>query len=153
MVPSDQEQDVPLSPEQLAEQLERFEGYKSEFAADIERLEARRLRLKEDLDEYAQLVDRVQKLITDGTNSFETRVEVGCDVTVAARVPDTRHIFVAVGLGFHVEASLAEVAALVEPRRRHLGGLIEDVEKKLNDARSCASAFDSSLHLLRTGGS
>ncbi|EFJ49866.1 hypothetical protein VOLCADRAFT_104116 [Volvox carteri f. nagariensis] len=147
----DQEEDVPLSPEQLAAKLRKFEGYKEDFAADIKRLEERRQRLQDDLSEYSQLVERVEKLITDGTSGFETRVDVGCDVTVAARVPDCKRIFVAIGLGFHVELELAEVSALVTPRCKHLEGLVVEVDRKLSDARSCAHAFDSSLQLLKAG--
>ncbi|GLI68517.1 hypothetical protein VaNZ11_012963 [Volvox africanus] len=145
---SDQDKDVPLSPEQLAEHLQKFEAYQRKIETDIVRLEGRRQDLQQDLEEYSQLVVRVEKLLTDGTTSFETRVDVGCDVTVAAHVPDCRRIFVAIGLGFHVEVSLKEVAALVQPRLKHLEKLIEEVDQKLSDARSCASAFDSSLRLL-----
>ncbi|GIL90525.1 hypothetical protein Vretifemale_18165, partial [Volvox reticuliferus] len=148
---SDQDKDVPLSPEQLAEHLKKFEGYQKDFATDIKRLEGRRQELQQDLEEYSQLVVRVEKLRTDGTTSFETRVDVGCDVTVAAHVPDCRRIFVAIGLGFYVEVPLKEVAALVDPRRKHLEDLITEVDQKLSDARSCASAFDSSLRLLKAG--
>ncbi len=57
---------LPLSPEQLAEKLQKFEGYINSISEDIERLEARRSRLQDDLSEYESLVKRVGKLLAVG---------------------------------------------------------------------------------------
>ena len=59
----EQEQDVPLSPEQLASRLRQFEGYREKITEDIKCLDARRLRLQEDMDEYTKLVENVDRLL------------------------------------------------------------------------------------------
>ncbi|KXZ47184.1 hypothetical protein GPECTOR_37g190 [Gonium pectorale] len=143
------QQDDPLTPEQLASEIRKFEGYLDRFAGDIERLEARRDRLKEDISEYELLVSNVDKLLADGSPPLETRTDLGCDVSVTARVPDTRRVFVAVGLGFNVQAELSEVAGLVGPRRCFLAAQLSDVERQLGDAQAAAGAFEDSLRLLR----
>ncbi len=78
-------------------------------------------------------------------------MDLGCDVKCAARVPDIRRIFVSVGLGFHVQAELAEVDGLVAPRRAHLRQQLGEVEKQLADARATAAAFRGSLQILNEG--
>ncbi|PNH08953.1 Lysosomal Pro-X carboxypeptidase, partial [Tetrabaena socialis] len=140
----------PLTAEQLAAQLRRFDQYRSELAADRERLEQRRQRLAEDVAGYDKLLTNVDKLLTDGTRALEAqRVELGCGVSCAARVPDATRLFVSVGLGFQAEAALAEVSGLVAPRRTHLASQLAEVEGRLAEADACAAAFESSLQLLR----
>ncbi|KAG2438028.1 hypothetical protein HXX76_005642 [Chlamydomonas incerta] len=144
--------DGPLTKAELVAQLGKFEGYKAKLEADIEKLQQRRAKLQEDVDDYEKLVAGVGKFIQDGATSLEDqRVDVGCDVKCAARVPDISRIFISVGLGFHVEAALGEVAALVAPRQEHLRQQLTELDKQLADARATAAAFKGSLEILREG--
>ncbi|KAG2450652.1 hypothetical protein HYH02_004492 [Chlamydomonas schloesseri] len=151
-LPATENDDTPLTPAELQAKVAQFEGYRNKLEADIERLEQRKATLAEDLDEYEKLVSGVAKFIQDGATSLEDqRVDVGCDVKCAARVPDISRIFVSVGLGFHVQVELAEVEGLVAPRRAHLRQQLGDVDKQLGDARATAAAFRGSLQILREG--
>ncbi|CAI5930720.1 unnamed protein product [Closterium sp. NIES-65] len=50
-----------------------------------------------------ELVRNIEALEENGVEEMRAMVNLGGEVFVQADVPDTSHIFVAVGLGFHVE--------------------------------------------------
>ncbi len=78
-------------------------------------------------------------------------MDIGCGVRVAAHVPDTSRLYVSVGLGFHVEALLGEVAGLAGPRKEHLQALLRECEAKLEQVEAQAAAFDESVRRLKSG--
>ncbi|KIY94789.1 hypothetical protein MNEG_13172 [Monoraphidium neglectum] len=56
----------------------------------------------------------------EGRRELKSLVDLGSGVFCQARVPDASRLFVAVGLGFHVECTLEEAAQLAERRREAL---------------------------------
>lgn len=58
---------------------------------------------------------------------YEAHVELGGGVSAVAEVPDCSTIYVAVGLGFHVECRLHEVARIVALQRGPLQQRLADL--------------------------
>lgn len=71
-----------------------------------------------------------------GAKEYETSIDLGCEVYCKARVPDTSHIYVHVGLGFHIECALSEVPIAVAPKRAYLEKQIADTDSKIEQVGS-----------------
>ena len=61
---------------------------------------------------------------------MKSLVNLGSDYFVQAKVPDTSHIFVEVGLGFHAQFTLDEALEFIEEKMKHLNGLAEQETEK-----------------------
>ena len=68
-----------------------------------------------DLDALAK---NLRSIIENGDTELRTLVELGTDVHAQAHVADTSHVFIACGLGFHVEVTLQEALEHVIPLQR-----------------------------------
>ncbi|CAI6012674.1 unnamed protein product [Closterium sp. NIES-65] len=67
-----------------------------------------------------ELVRNIEALEENGVEEMRAMVNLGGDVFVQADVPDTSHIFVAVGLGFHVEFTRLEAKEFAASKVEHL---------------------------------
>ncbi|KAH0450297.1 hypothetical protein IEQ34_020989 [Dendrobium chrysotoxum] len=56
----------------------------------------------------------------NGVTSLRTMVNLGSEVFMQADVPDTRHIFVDIGMGFHVEFTWSEALEFISVRESRL---------------------------------
>lgn len=83
-----------------------------------------------------QLCGFVARLPQGGAKEYETSIDLGCEVYCKARVPDTSHIYVHVGLGFHIECPLSEVPVAVAPKKTHLEKQIMDTDSKIEQVGS-----------------
>ncbi|KAL6543708.1 hypothetical protein OROGR_010205 [Orobanche gracilis] len=90
-------------------------------------------RLKPDLvraiaerDKVSDLRRNIENLEKNTVTSLRTLVNLGSEVYMQADVPDTRHIFVDVGLGFHVEFTWSEALNFIATREEKLSRQIED---------------------------
>ncbi|KMZ62874.1 Protein UXT [Zostera marina] len=97
-------------------------------------------RLKPDLVQAIAMRDKVfqkQKIFLDlkrnignlqknEVNSLQSMINLGSEVYMQADVPDTRRIFVDVGLGFHVEFTWSEALDFIEVREARLQRQIEE---------------------------
>ncbi|KAI3962191.1 hypothetical protein MKX01_030741 [Papaver californicum] len=96
-------------------------------------------RLKPDLVRAVAERDKVfesQKVFSDLRKSIETLeknaaslrtlVNLGSEVYMQADVPDTRHIFVDVGLGFHVEFTWSEALEFISVKEARLAKQIDE---------------------------
>ena len=87
---------------------------------DLARATAARDATQAELSTYESLAADVAALEAEGAAELRTLVELGAGVRCAARVPDSRRLFVHVGLGFHPELTRQEALAAAAARASHL---------------------------------
>ncbi|KAI3452874.1 hypothetical protein Pfo_009537 [Paulownia fortunei] len=75
---------------------------------------------------FSDLRRNIENLEKNSATSLRTLVNLGSEVYMQADVPDTRHIFVDVGLGFHVEFTWSEALNFIAAREEKLSRQIED---------------------------
>ncbi|KAL3840548.1 hypothetical protein ACJIZ3_025139 [Penstemon smallii] len=87
-------------------------------------------RLKPDLvhaiAQRSDLRRNIENLEKHSVTSLRTMVNLGSEVYMQADVPDTRHIFVDVGLGFHVEFTWSEALNFIAVKEEKLSRQIEE---------------------------
>ena len=81
--------------------------------------------LHEQISQLLELRNNVTTLQEQKQRSLKTMVNLGGDFYVQAAVPDTRWIYVSVGLGFHAEMSLDEAVTFCTQREAALNGSVE----------------------------
>ncbi|XP_020248625.1 protein UXT homolog isoform X2 [Asparagus officinalis] len=74
----------------------------------------------------SDLKRNIENLQKNGVSSLRTMVNLGSEVYTQADVPDTRHIFVDVGLGFHLEFTWSEALEFISLREARLSRQIEE---------------------------
>ncbi|CAH9070396.1 unnamed protein product [Cuscuta epithymum] len=75
---------------------------------------------------FSELRRNIENLEKNSVTNLMTLVNLGSEVYMQADVPDTRHIFVDVGLGFHVEFTWSEALDYISSREKKLAGQIEE---------------------------
>ncbi|GMH01760.1 hypothetical protein Nepgr_003599 [Nepenthes gracilis] len=75
---------------------------------------------------FSDLKKNIENLQKNSVTSLRTLVNLGSEVYMQADVPDTRHIFVDVGLGFHVEFTWSEALNYISAREERLAKQIEE---------------------------
>ncbi|KAL6534781.1 hypothetical protein OROGR_013456 [Orobanche gracilis] len=87
-------------------------------------------RLKPDLvraiAERSDLRRNIENLEKNTVTSLRTLINLGSEVYMQADVPDTRRLFVDVGLGFHVEFTWSEALNFIATREEKISRQIED---------------------------
>nr|XP_048318069.1 protein UXT homolog isoform X3 [Ziziphus jujuba var. spinosa] len=68
----------------------------------------------------------IENLEKNSVTSLRTLVNLGSEVYMQADVPDTKRIFVDVGLGFHVEFTWSEALNYISLREEKLSRQIEE---------------------------
>ncbi|KAK9052879.1 hypothetical protein SSX86_029509 [Deinandra increscens subsp. villosa] len=74
----------------------------------------------------SDLRKNLENLEKNSITSLRSMVNLGSEVYAQADVPDTRHIFVDVGLGFHVELTWSEALKIIPAREEKLARQIEE---------------------------
>ncbi|KAB2084237.1 hypothetical protein ES319_A05G321800v1 [Gossypium barbadense] len=69
---------------------------------------------------FSDLRKNIENLEKNSVTSLRTLVNLGSEVYMQAEVPDTQHIFVDVGLGFHVEFTWSEALKFISLRKEKL---------------------------------
>ncbi|KAF3334985.1 protein UXT isoform X1 [Carex littledalei] len=75
---------------------------------------------------FLDLKKNIENLEKNGITSLRSMVNLGSEVYMQAEVPDTRHIFVDIGLGFHVEFTWSEALQFISVREPQLARQIEE---------------------------
>ncbi|KAH9331171.1 hypothetical protein KI387_003279, partial [Taxus chinensis] len=75
---------------------------------------------------FLDLKTNIEMLEKNGLTQLRTMVNLGSEVYVQAEVPDTRHIFVEIGLGFHVEFTWSEALQFISTKEQALSRQVED---------------------------
>ncbi|KAJ3697847.1 hypothetical protein LUZ61_001552 [Rhynchospora tenuis] len=75
---------------------------------------------------FLDLKKNIENLEKNGISSLRSMVNLGSEVYMQAEVPDTRHIFVDIGLGFHVEFTWSEALQFISVKEARLARQIEE---------------------------
>ncbi|GER40557.1 prefoldin chaperone subunit family protein [Striga asiatica] len=109
------------------EKVRKFEEFVDQrLKPDLVRAIAERDKVFEQQKIFSELRRNIENLEKNSVTSLRTRVNIGSEVYVQADVPDTRHIFVDVGLGFHVEFTWTEALNFIATREESLSRQIDD---------------------------
>ncbi|CAN6881625.1 unnamed protein product, partial [Brassica oleracea] len=95
----------------------------------------------EEQKELSDLRKNLETLDKNGVNSLRTVVNLGSEVYMQAEVPDTRHIFMDVGLGFHVEFTRQDALEYIPQRE-------ERVEKQLEEVNGVIAQIKGRIKLV-----
>ncbi|KAL5553716.1 hypothetical protein UlMin_041117 [Ulmus minor] len=93
---------------------------------DLVRVVAERDKVFEQQKIFLDLRKNIENLEKNSVTGLRTQVNLGSEVYMQADVPDTRHIFVDVGLGFHVEFTWSEALRYISMREERLSRQIEE---------------------------
>ncbi|KAJ3672112.1 hypothetical protein LUZ60_006833 [Juncus effusus] len=80
---------------------------------------------------FSDLKKNIENLEKNEITSLKSMVNLGSEVYMQAQVPDTRHIFVDVGFGFHVEFTWSEALNFISVKEAWLEKQIEEHTKKI----------------------
>lgn len=109
------------------EKVQRFEEFVDRrLKPDLVKAIAERDKVFEKQKVFSDLRKNIENLEKNSVTSLQTLVNLGSEVYMQADVPDTRHIFVDVGLGFHVEFTWSEAVKYISAREERLAKQIED---------------------------
>ncbi|CAI5474790.1 unnamed protein product [Closterium sp. Yama58-4] len=97
---------------------ERF--VEERLKVDLQAAMEDRHKVQEEIQVYEELVRNIEALDENGVEETRAMVNLGGEVFVQADVPDTSHIFVSVGLGFHVEFTRLEAKEFAASKIEHL---------------------------------
>ncbi|XP_074368406.1 uncharacterized protein LOC141708598 [Apium graveolens] len=109
------------------EKIQKFEEFIDlRLKPDLVRAIAERDKVFDQQKTFCDLKRNIENLEKNSVTSLRTLVNLGSEVYVQADVPDTRHIFVDVGLGFHVEFTWTEALNYISVREEKLARQIEE---------------------------
>ncbi|XP_074304133.1 uncharacterized protein LOC141638684 [Silene latifolia] len=80
---------------------------------------------------FSDLKRSIQNLEKNSVSSLKTLVNLGSEVYAQAEVYDTRHIFVDVGFGFHVEFTSSEAIRYISAKEEWLAKQIEERTRQI----------------------
>ncbi|XP_068634390.1 uncharacterized protein [Aristolochia californica] len=112
------------------EKVQKFEEFvDSRLKPDLVRAIAERDKIFEKqkiLFYSSDLKKNIETLEKNGVTSLRSSVNLGSEVYMQADVPDTRHIFVDVGMGFHVEFTWSEALEFITVKQARLDKQLEE---------------------------
>ncbi|KAM7459849.1 hypothetical protein LguiA_036167 [Lonicera macranthoides] len=101
------------------EKVERFEEFVDcGLKPDLVHAIAERDKVFEQQKTFSELRRNIENLEKNSATSLRTSVNIGSEVYMQADVPDTWHIFVDVGLGFHAEFTWSEALNYISARQQ-----------------------------------
>lgn len=103
---------------------------------DLQLCMDQRNKIFEEIKIYSDLAKSILMLRENNLTRLRTMVNLGSEVFVQADVPDTSHIFVDVGLGFHVEFSQLEALDFIVKKEEHLQKQANQHTEKISDIKS-----------------
>ncbi|KAL8100895.1 uncharacterized protein LOC141687278 [Apium graveolens] len=109
------------------EKIQKFEEFVDlRLKPDLVRAISERDKVFDQQKTFSDLKRNIENLEKNSVTSLRTLVNLGSEVYVQADVSDTRHIFVDVGLGFHVEFTWSEALNYISVREEKLARQIEE---------------------------
>ncbi|OVA01491.1 Prefoldin subunit [Macleaya cordata] len=107
--------------------VQRFEEFVDcRLKPDLVRAIGERDKVFEQQKIFSDLKRNIENLEKNAVTSLRTLVNLGSEVYMQADVPDTRHIFVDIGLGFHVEFTWSESLEFISVKEARLAKQIEE---------------------------
>ncbi|GLJ09653.1 hypothetical protein SUGI_0113410 [Cryptomeria japonica] len=98
---------------------------------DLANAMAERDKVLEQQKIFLDLKKNILMLEKNGLTQLRTMVNLGSEVYVQAEVPDTRHIFVEIGLGFHVEFTWSEALQFISTKETVLARQVEEYTEQI----------------------
>ncbi|KAG9150921.1 hypothetical protein Leryth_003048 [Lithospermum erythrorhizon] len=109
------------------EKIRRYEEFVDcRLKPDLVRAIAERDKVFEQQKIFSDLKKNIENLENNSVTSLRTMVNIGSEVYAQADVPDTRRIFVDVGLGFFVEFTWSEAVNYIKTREERIERQIEE---------------------------
>lgn len=116
---------------ELGEGLSRFQGFLRQLKADLAKAQELRDGTLSEIEVYEELESNIQLLQQEGLREMTTLAPLGAGVFCKAHVPDTSHLLVDVGLGFHAECTLSEALGVAATKLEHLRQVAEVRSKQV----------------------
>ncbi|KAM3304288.1 protein UXT [Capsicum chacoense] len=109
------------------EKVRRFEEFVDRrLKPDLVQAIAQRDKVFEQQKIFSDLRSNIENLEKNSVTNLKTLVNLGSEVYMQANVPDATHIFVDVGLGFHVEFTWSEALNYISEREENIARQIEE---------------------------
>ncbi|PON54178.1 Prefoldin alpha-like [Parasponia andersonii] len=109
------------------EKVQKFEEFVDRrLKPDLVRAIAERDKVFEQQKNFSDLRKNIETLEKNSVTSLRTQVNLGSEVYMQADVPDTRRIFVDIGLGFHAEFTWSEALNYISLREEKISRQIEE---------------------------
>ncbi|XP_008787108.2 protein UXT homolog isoform X2 [Phoenix dactylifera] len=109
------------------EKVQKFEEFVDRrLKPDLVKAIAQRDKVFQQQKVFQDLRRNIENLEKNGVTSLRTMVNLGSEVYMQADVPDTRHICVDIGLGFHVEFTWSEALDFISVREARLARQIDE---------------------------
>ncbi|PHT73505.1 hypothetical protein T459_24290 [Capsicum annuum] len=109
------------------EKVRRFEEFVDRrLKPDLVHAIAQRDKIFEQKKIFSDLRSNIENLEKNSVTNLKTLVNLGSEVYMQANVPDATHIFVDVGLGFHVEFTWSEALNYISAREEKIARQIEE---------------------------
>ncbi|KAJ4973310.1 hypothetical protein NE237_006484 [Protea cynaroides] len=119
------------------EKVQRFEEFVDcRLKPDLVRAIAERDKVFERQKIFLDLRRNIENLEKNGVTSLRTMVNLGSEVYMQADVPDTQHIFLDIGLGFHVEFTWSEALEFISRKEERLDREIEEYTQLIASIKS-----------------
>uniref|UniRef100_A0A453L373 Protein UXT n=5 Tax=Triticinae TaxID=1648030 RepID=A0A453L373_AEGTS len=129
VVPADRSKDMAMAVEARLrqEKVKKFEDFVDRrLKPDLVNAIAQRDNLFQQQKTFLDLKKNIENLEKNGVTSMRSMVNLGSEVYMQAEVPDTKHIFVDIGLGFHVEFTWQEALQFISVREARLARQIDE---------------------------
>ncbi|XP_028803708.1 protein UXT homolog [Neltuma alba] len=112
------------------EKIHKFEEFVDQrLKPDLVHAIAARDKVFEQQKIFSDLRRNIENLDKNSVTSLKTLVNIGSEVYLQAEVPDTQHIFVDIGLGFHVEFTWSEALNYITQREERIKRQLEEYTK------------------------
>ncbi|KAM3383187.1 protein UXT isoform X1 [Capsicum galapagoense] len=109
------------------EKVRRFEEFVDRrLKPDLVHAIAQRDKVFEQKKIFSDLRSNIENLEKNSVTNLKTLINLGSEVYMQANVPDATHIFVDVGLGFHVEFTWSEALNYISAREEKIARQIEE---------------------------
>lgn len=112
------------------QKIQKYEDFVDKrLKPDLLHVTAQRDKVFEQQKIFADLRSNIENIEKNSVTSLRTMVNLGSEVYVQAEVPNTQHIFVDIGMGFHVEFTWSEALNFIEKREEKIARQIEEYTK------------------------
>ena len=87
----------------------------------------------------------------DGVKELRLLKDIGCGVRMQAEVPDTSRVYIGVGLGFYVEATLDEATKIAATQIKALEQLVTEAAARVGEIEYDAQLFQEGISSIQQG--
>ncbi|KAF9947994.1 hypothetical protein BGZ65_008383 [Modicella reniformis] len=121
----------------LQQKITRYEKFVNEgLRKDLKEALDSRDAVYDQISDYLKLAKDIEVIKSNGLTEMKTQVDLGSNFYVQAKIPDTKHIFVNVGFGFHAELTLDEALTFITKKEAFLQKKADMYTKKAAQIRA-----------------